>query len=59
MLEQLFTFPIVMIDGDNEERKIKESQRFGDLPNAESEPQGDYDMVFGEAEYPFWDLIGI
>lgn len=59
MLDQLFKFPIVMIDGDNEERKIKEKLRFGDIPNTEGEEQGDYDMVFGEAEYPYWDLIGI
>lgn len=58
MLEQLFKFPIVMIDGDNEERKIQDKQRFGDLPSGDNQ-QGDYDMVFGEAEYPYWDLIGV
>lgn len=58
MLEQLFKFPIVMVDGDNEERKIREKDRFGALPTDPQE-QGDYDMVFGEAEYPYWDLIGV
>lgn len=58
MLEQLFKFPIVMIDGDNEERKIQDKQRFGDLPSGDNQ-HGDYDMVFGEAEYPYWDLIGV
>jgi hypothetical protein len=52
MLDALFTFPVVNIDGDNEERKLKENDLLGDndLP---------YDMVFGEAEYPYWDFIGI
>ncbi len=59
MLEQLFKFPIVMIDGDNEERKIREKQKYGDLPGQPEQTQGDYDMIFGEAEYPYWDLIGI
>lgn len=59
MLDELFTFPIVMIDGDNEERKTKDKYRFGDLPNATDEEEGEYDMVFGEAEYPYWDFIGI
>ena len=58
MLDVLFTFPIVMIDGDNEERKIKEKTRFGDLPNQEDE-ETEYDMVYGEAEYPYWDFIGV
>lgn len=59
MLEQLFKFPIVMVDGDNEDRKIRNKERYGALPNAEEEDADDYDMVFGEAEYPYWDLIGI
>jgi hypothetical protein len=58
MLEEFFKFPIVMIDGDNEERKVKDKQRFGDLPQAGEESE-EYDMVFGEAEYPYWDFIGI
>lgn len=56
MLEQLFKFPVVMIDGDNEERKMKDSQKYGDLP---SQPEEDYDIIYGEAEYPYWDFIGI
>lgn len=58
MLEHLFRFPIVMIDADNEERKIKDRMKFGDLPG-ESTEQGDYDMIEGYAEYPYWDFIGI
>jgi hypothetical protein len=56
MLQELFRFPIVMIDGDNEDRKQADQQRLG-LPTVEEEE--DYDMVFGEAEYPYWDFIGL
>lgn len=59
MIDELFKFPIVMIDGDNEERKNKDKQRFGEMPNTDEEEEGEYDMVFGEAEYPYWDFIGI
>jgi hypothetical protein len=52
MLNALFTFPVVNIDGDNEERKLKENDLLGDA-------EVPYDMVFGEAEYPYWDFIGI
>lgn len=53
MLDELFMFPIVMIDGDNEERKMKDSEILG------SDPAADYDIIFGEAEYPYWDFIGM
>src|SRR5688572_24963454 len=52
MLEELFTFPVAVIDGDNEEKKLKGSQLIGD----ESPP---YDIAYGEAEYPYYDFIGI
>jgi len=53
MLEQLFKFPIAIIDSENEERK----RRLGELPNVE---EGDeYDIIYAEAEYPYWDLIGM
>lgn len=58
MLDELFTFPIIMIDGDNEEKKIKDKEKFGSLPNQE-DAEEEYDMVFGEAEYPYWDFIGL
>lgn len=57
MLENLFKFPIVKIDGDNEDRKYKAKERFGDLTSTEHDD--DYDMVFGWAEYPYWDIIGL
>lgn len=56
MLEQLFTFPVVTIDGDNEERKQIRKERLA-LP--EDEEESGYDIVFGEAEYPYYDFIGI
>lgn len=56
MLDELFVFPIVMIDGDNEERKMKNKPDLG-IPSEEEEEE--YDMVFGEAEYPYWDFIGV
>lgn len=58
MLEQLFKFPVVHVDVDNEERKILGKQKYGDLPNQTQEPE-EYDIIYGEAEYPYWDLIGI
>ena len=55
MLDELFTFPTVMIDGDNEERKMRGKPDLGLNINNEEE---EYDIVFGEAEYPYWDFIG-
>jgi hypothetical protein len=58
MLDELFTFPIVMIDGDNEERKMRNKPDLG-LPSVSDDDEEEYDMVFGEAEYPYWDFIGV
>lgn len=55
MLEELFRFPVVVIDGDNEERKEK---RKLDM-NLPSDNDEEFDLIFGEAEYPYWDFIGI
>lgn len=57
MLNALFTFPVVMIDGDNEERKMEQQIRDKELLGGTNN-EG-YDMAFGEAEYPYWDFIGI
>lgn len=54
ILDDLYTFPIVMVDGENEERKERESSILG---NTDSEPE--YDIVYGEASYPYYDFIGI
>lgn len=59
MLEEYFKFPVVHIDGDNEERKQEDKKRFGDLPTLDTEEEDEYDMIFGEAEYPYWNFIGI
>jgi len=56
MMNELFNFPIVMIDGDNEERKSAEDRLLGRVSN--DEPT-EYDMIFGEAEYPYFDFVGI
>jgi hypothetical protein len=49
MLGTLFKFPIVMVDGDNEERK----HNLG-LPGEE-----EVDIIVGEAECPYYDFISI
>ena len=59
MLDELFTFPIVMIDGDNEERKVERKLKNRELLNNNDDELGDYDIVFGEAEYPYYDFIGV
>lgn len=57
MTEDLFTFPIVMVDGENEEKKEEEKQRFGTLPGQTEEPY-EYDIIYGEAAYPYFDFLG-
>lgn len=56
MINELFKFPIVMIDGDNEERKSAENRLLG---KGDDEGRTDYDIIIGEAEYPYYDFIGI
>jgi hypothetical protein len=48
ILDELFKFPIIMTDRDNEEKK-------GTLYNN----GGSADMVIGEAEYPYFGLVGL
>lgn len=54
MLKDLFEFPTIMVDGENEERKQAEQERLA-LDDKEKE----YDIVEGKAEYPYFDFIGI
>jgi hypothetical protein len=54
MINQLFRFPIVMVDGDNEEKKTRTQRIMG-----KEDEEYDMDMVFGEAEYPYYDFIGM
>lgn len=51
MLENLFNFPIVMVDGDNEERKNKRADLVG------QEEDQELDIIIGEAECPVFDFI--
>lgn len=55
MLEDLFPFPVILIDGRNEEEKSRESDRLG----IASEEEEELDIIYGEAEYPYFDFIGI
>ena len=45
-----------MIDGDNEEKKEQNRKRFGDIPSDDEEEE--YDIVYGEADYPYWNFMG-
>lgn len=53
MFDKLFRFPIIMADGDQEEKKAKRSLDLGLEENA------DVDMVRGFAECPYYDFISI
>lgn len=53
MLDKLFSFPIVMIDGDNEDRKARTS----DIMALDNEQVAD--MIMGEAECPYHDFVSV
>lgn len=53
--EDLFTFPIVMVDGENEERKERDSNLYNKIGEEE---QVEYDIIYGEAAYPYYDFVG-
>lgn len=53
MFKDLFKFPIVLIDGENEERKRKEGELFS------REEQAEYDIITGYAEFPYYDFRGM
>lgn len=57
LTDDLFTFPIVMVDAENEERKEKDEEKFGTIPGKEQEPN-EYDIIYGEASYPYYDFGG-
>jgi hypothetical protein len=60
MLEELFKFPVVMVDGDNEERKFRQKAKLDALGMSNSEEEDeDYDVIEVEAEYPYWNVVGI
>lgn len=49
-IEKLFKFPILMIDTEGEERRKRLSSSYED-----SDPE----IIYGEAEYPYYDFVGI
>lgn len=53
MLETLFKFPIIMVDGDNEEKKFRRKE------NLALDEEDELDIIIGEAECPYYDLIAI
>lgn len=60
MVDQLFKFPIVMIDGDNEERKLRSKSKYEEILGTEEEgEEEELDLLYGEAEYPHWDFVGV
>lgn len=54
MLENLFAFPIVMVDGEEEQRREEQSKML-DLPNYDDEME----VFVGQAELPYYDFLGI
>lgn len=53
-LDHLFTFPIIMVDGNNEDRKHEQGERLGlDVSDT------DVDLIEGEASIPYYDFISI
>ncbi len=52
-LDHLFTFPIIMVDGDNEDKK---EQRHEILGIGEEE---EIDLIEGEACIPYYDFISV
>lgn len=53
ILDKLFKFPVVMIDGDNEDKKARTSDALA-LDNEQ-----DADMIIGEAECPYYDFVSV
>jgi hypothetical protein len=56
ILDDLFPFPIVMVDGHNEDRKAERNQRLG-LATDDEEPE--VDIIEGMAECPYYDFLSI
>lgn len=53
LLDNLFVFPIVMVDGDNEDRKSKQA----DMLNIGTDSE--IDLIEGEAECPYYDFVSV
>lgn len=52
-LDHLFTFPIIMVDGNNEDRKHEQGERLG------LDTSDEVDLIEGEASIPYYDFISI
>lgn len=50
---ELFKFPIVMIDGEKEEEKDKQNEILS------LDDKTDPELIFGQAEVPYWDFLSI
>ena len=53
MISKLFKFPIILIDGDSEERRMQQNQSMGLDDDIE------VDVIVGEAECPFDDFVSL
>lgn len=58
MLEDLFVFPVILVDGRNEEIKAADKDK-EKLLGLSDEPEEELDIIYGEAEYPYYDFVGI
>lgn len=54
MTKELFKFPIILIDGSVEDRKIKDSEMLG-LTLENEDP----DIIYAEAECPYYDFLSV
>jgi hypothetical protein len=54
MTKELFKFPIILIDGSMEDKKMKDSEILG-LSLEDDEP----DIIYAEAECPYYDFLSI
>jgi hypothetical protein len=55
ILDDLFPFPIVMVDGHNEDRKVERNQRLGISDDDDPE----VDIIEGTAECAYYDFISV
>jgi hypothetical protein len=55
MIQSLFTFPIVMIDGDSEDRKAKTRDILGNS----SDDEDDVELIIGKASIPVQYFKGV
>lgn len=55
MLEKLFKFPVIVLDGDKEEKKHERIERLG-LPSEDEEPVR---IITAEIEVPYFDFVSV